>query len=169
MGQQLPQLNTPPLHLLPAHQFESRFLQRVRDTPFIDAELYSSDPLVFIDPPGPSLAQLVRPRLGTKQLFPLEEIEKMMGSVLGALVELEENGLDGHGDISLESIYYSKREKGFRVAHPVFSEESGYLLAKHGKRFSALAPEQLSALSDDSEASEVSAKADLFALGIALC
>jgi hypothetical protein len=120
--------------------FESQCLQRVRDTPFIDAEVYSSEPLVFIDPPGPSLAQLVRPRLGTKQLFPIEEIEKLLVSTVGALAELEENGLVGHGDISLESIYYSKKERGFKVSHPVFSPESGYSLARNGKRFSALAP-----------------------------
>jgi hypothetical protein len=71
MGQQLPQLNNPPLALERKHMFESQCLQRVRDTPFIDAEIYSSEPLIFIDPPGPSLAQLVRPRLGTRQLFPL--------------------------------------------------------------------------------------------------
>lgn len=101
MGQQLPHLNNPPLALERKHMFESQCLQRVRDTPFIDAEIYSSEPLIFIDPPGPSLAQLVRPRLGTKQLFPLEEIEKLLVSTIGALAELEENGLEGHGDISL--------------------------------------------------------------------
>jgi hypothetical protein len=96
-------------------------------------------------------------------------VEKLMGSTLGALVELEDSGMTGHGDISLESIYYSKRERGFKVAHPVFSPESGYQLARNGKRFSALAPEQLSALADGSEADEISLKADLFALGVALC
>jgi hypothetical protein len=71
MGQQLPQLNNPPLNLQRRDQFESKFIQRVKETPFIDAEIYSSDPLIFIDSLGPRLLQLVQPRIGTKQLFPI--------------------------------------------------------------------------------------------------
>lgn len=66
-------------------------------------------------------------------------------------MDLEENGFEGHGDLSLETLYYSKKEKYFKLTHPIFNQESGYLLVKHGKRFTALAPEQLSALSEDSE------------------
>jgi hypothetical protein len=56
------------------------------------------------------------------------------------LIDLEENGFEGHGDISLDSLYYSKKEKYFKIVHPIFNESSGYLLVKHGKRFTALAP-----------------------------
>ena len=70
MGQQLPQLNNPPLHPQRKDQFESKYIQRVKETPFIDAEIYSSDPLIFIDPLGPRLFHLIQPRIGTKQLFP---------------------------------------------------------------------------------------------------
>ena len=74
MGQQLPQKNNPPIDPSRIDQFESHFVQRVKETPFIGAELYSTNPLVFIDPKGPTLIELVKPRLGTKQLFPEEEI-----------------------------------------------------------------------------------------------
>ena len=81
--------------------FESRYVQRIKDTPFIDAELYTSKPLTFTDPLGPTLYQLVNPRLGTKQLFPEGEIINLMESVVAGLGELSESGFDGHGDICL--------------------------------------------------------------------
>ena len=70
MGQQLPQTNNPPLQMDKKDMFESRYVQRVKNTPFIDAHLYTSNPLTFVDPMGPTLFQLVNPRLGSKQLFP---------------------------------------------------------------------------------------------------
>ncbi len=70
MGQQLPQTNNPILQVSRRDMFEAKYVQRVKDTPFIDAQIYTSRPLLFIDPIGPSLFQLVNPRLGTKQLFP---------------------------------------------------------------------------------------------------
>lgn len=70
MGQQLPQTNNPILQVSKRDMFEAKYVQRVKDTPFIDAQIYTSRPLLFIDPIGPSLFQLVNPRLGTKQLFP---------------------------------------------------------------------------------------------------
>lgn len=72
MGQQIPQVNNPPVPLQRKDQFESKCIQRIKETPFIDAELYSSDPLIFIDPLGPRLLHLIQPRIGTKQLFPAE-------------------------------------------------------------------------------------------------
>ena len=140
MGQQLPQTNNPIIEPDRVDQFESRYVQRVKETPFIDAELYTSDPLVFVDGKGPSLHELVKPRLGTKQLFPEEEIEKVMVSVLGGLKDLDEAGFEGHGDVCLSTVYYSPKDKTFRLAHPIFNESSGYLLAKNGKRFSTLSP-----------------------------
>jgi len=84
-------------------------VQRVKSTPFIDAEIYNTRPLVFIDPMGPTLAALIQPRLGTKQLFPEEDIEKLIVNIMSGLKDLEENGFAGHGDLSLETIYYSKK------------------------------------------------------------
>lgn len=69
----------------------------------------------------------------------------------------------------METIHYQQKSKKFKLRHPAFNEESGYLLTRHGKRFTALAPEQLSALSEESENEEVSLKADVFGLGIVLC
>lgn len=70
MGQQLPPTHNPIIQANKKDMFEARYVQRIKDTPFIDAQLYTSRPLLFIDPMGPSLAQLVGPRIGTKQLFP---------------------------------------------------------------------------------------------------
>ena len=70
MGQQLPPTKNPPLSIRARDIFESTNVQRIKETPFIDAHLYSSQPPLFIDPTGPNLQQLVEPRLGTKQLFP---------------------------------------------------------------------------------------------------
>ena len=92
-----------------------------------------------------------------------------MTCVLGGLRDLEEAGFEGHGDVCLSTVYYSARDKAFRLTHPIFNQDSGYLLAKNGQRFSNLSPEQLSALAEESEEGEVSAKSDLFALGVMLC
>ena len=72
MGQQLPQVTNPIIQPNRIDQFESKYVQRVKDTPFIQAELYTSDPVIFIDGRGPNLYELVKPRLGTKQLFPAD-------------------------------------------------------------------------------------------------
>ena len=76
------------MHIKPKDMFESHNIQRVKDTPFIDAQLYCSNPPIFIDPTGPNLHELVDPRLGTKQLFPEEEIIKIMEGVVGGLADL---------------------------------------------------------------------------------
>lgn len=76
-------------------------MQRLKDTPFIDSLIYTTRPLLFMDPPGPSLFQLTSPRLGTKQLLPEEEVLNLLSSVVLGLEELAENGFDGHGDVSL--------------------------------------------------------------------
>ena len=61
-----------------------------------------------------------------------------------------ENGFAGHGDVCALTVGYSSKERVFKLGHPIFNEESGYLLTKHAKRFTSLSPEQLSALSEDS-------------------
>ncbi len=86
MGQELPQLAAAPLHAQRKDMFESQYLQRVKDTPFIDAQLCCSQPVLFCDPLGPTLKTLLQPRMGTKQLFPLEEVLKLIDSVAGALL-----------------------------------------------------------------------------------
>ena len=73
-----------------------------------------------------------------------------MTTVLGGLKDLDEAGFKGHGDVCLATVYYSPKDRSFRLVHPIFSESSGYLLTKHGKRFSILSPEQLSALAEGS-------------------
>jgi hypothetical protein len=59
MGQQFPQISNPLPPLLRRDQFESKYIQRVKSTPFIDAEIYNTRPLVFIDPIGPTLEALI--------------------------------------------------------------------------------------------------------------
>ncbi len=44
-----------------------------------------------------------------------------MLNVLSGLRELSENGYQGHGDVSLESIYYNKKDKYFKLTHPAFN------------------------------------------------
>jgi hypothetical protein len=70
MGQQIPQTNNHPVKIKQRDEFEAKYVQRIKETPFIDCEIYTTNPFLFIDPIGPSLTQLVKPRLGTKQLFP---------------------------------------------------------------------------------------------------
>jgi hypothetical protein len=66
--------------------FETNYLQRVKDTPFIDAQLCCSQPVLFCDPLGPTLKTLLQPRMGTKHLFPIEEVLKLIDNVVGALL-----------------------------------------------------------------------------------
>jgi len=122
MGQQLPPTKNPIVYTDPTAMFESTYIQRVKDSPFIDAILYTSKPPIFIDPLGPDLHQLISPRIGTKQLFPEPEVVNIIRCVLGGLSDLVENGFEGHGDVCLETICYSPKDKGFKLAHPVFNE-----------------------------------------------
>lgn len=48
MGQQLPQTNNPILQTNKQDMFESAYVQRIKDTPFIDAQLYTARPLLFV-------------------------------------------------------------------------------------------------------------------------
>lgn len=66
-----------------------------------------------------------------------------MECVISGLVELEENGYSAHGDICGDTVYYDKRQKIFKISHPVFSIKSGFELTEKGLRFSFLSPEQL--------------------------
>lgn len=122
MGQQLPTTNNPILQTNKQDMFESTHVQRIKDTPFIDAQLYTARPLLFVEPLGPSLLQLTSPRLGTQQLFPQEEILNIIDCVVTALNELADNGFRGHGDLSMETIHYQQKSKIFKLTHPAFND-----------------------------------------------
>ena len=94
-----------------------------------------------------------------------------MENIVTGLAELEGQGLQAHGDISFESIYYDKRKKLFKITHPAFNQLSGYEHSKLGRRFSFLSPEQLLALTDPFEQKDkcVSLKSDFLSLGILMC
>jgi hypothetical protein len=134
-------------------EFESSFVQRLKETPFTNSEVYSLDPPIFADPIDIRMSELLRPRIPTRQFFPPTEILKIIANVVGGLRDLAERGYPGHGDLSLDTIYYDKRGKSFRVTHPLFSGESGYKQMKTAKRFSSLSPEQLLSLTDSNDSS----------------
>lgn len=61
----------PPLPFHPKkHEFETLFVQRVKETPFSRADIYSVNPPIFMDPIDIPIGKLVQPRVDTHQFFP---------------------------------------------------------------------------------------------------
>lgn len=85
----------------------------------------------------------MRSRVQSNMLLPIEEVESIIRNVVTGLSELQQKGYEAHGDINMNTVYYCKKEKFFKIVHPLFCE-SGFLLALQETRFTALSPEQLS-------------------------
>ena len=94
MGNYGPIQKNPPIHIdWGKEEFESKYVQRIKETPFTNADVYSLDPPVFMDEIGPRLGMLLEPRIAKQQLFPPDEILKIIENVVMGLAELEEQGI----------------------------------------------------------------------------
>jgi serine/threonine protein kinase len=107
--------------------------------------------------------------MGTKGLFPENEVIKLMRNIVDALAFLESRGIR-YGDVHDVNIYYDKLSKVFKLLNPHNIQATGYDLTHRGQRFSFLSPELLLALSEEKNAVDLNVlqKSDLFALGILL-
>ena len=143
MGQLNAPPNNPPLPpVSPLMEFEFPFIQKVKETPFLKSAVYSYDPSIYVEKMDIKLSTILTPRLNTKGHFPETEVFKLIKGVITALAFLELRGIR-YGDLTVETIYYDKALKGFKLIHPHLIQETAYQLVKGGKRFSMLSPEQL--------------------------
>lgn len=97
---------------------------------------------------GIKLSTILNPRINTKGHFPEPEIVKLIKGVIEALAFLESRSIR-YGDLTVDTIYYDKVFKGFKLLHPHLIPETSYQITKAGKRFSLLSPEYLLLLSEN--------------------
>lgn len=140
MGQLNAAPSNPALPAIPAKmEFEFPYIQRVKETPFMRGLLYSYEPSIYVESVGIRLSAILNPRLNTKGHFPEPEVVKLIKGVIEALAFLESRAIR-YGDVTVDSIYYDKALKGFKLMHPHLVPETSYQMTRSGKRFSLLSP-----------------------------
>ena len=95
----------------------------------------------------------------------VKDIISLLKDVVSGLNYLSSKGYD-HGQINLDTIFYSKEDQIFRIFDQSILTEPSIDLVKNNVKFTFLAPEQIIFLNDSDETYLNPKKSDIFALGL---